>query len=277
MYTVKNVIAGIVTYQPEVKRLAHCLSSVQSQVNKIVVFDNGSSNIEEIRELISERCKGVFFIENGENAGIATALSRIMVYAGREGYMWVLTIDQDSLLQPGTVDAYLRGANEFDDAGMFTCLIKDRNFSDAKYESQIEEYKEVPYCITSAAFTSVDAYQKTAGYDESFFIDCVDFDICYSLRESGFQIIRVNHVGLLHEVGHGENRRFLWKKIVVYHEKPNRIYYLARNTKRLHKKHKIYGVTKLIKKEVALLLRIVLYEDQKSKKLCAFFKGLQDR
>jgi rhamnosyltransferase len=83
-------------------------------------------------------------------------------------------------------------------------------------------------------------------------------------------------MGLLHEVGHGENRKFLWKTIVVYHEKTQRIYYLARNTKRLYKKHKYYGLARLIKKEVALFTRLIIYEDQKMEKLSMFIKGLRD-
>ncbi len=272
----KTILAGAVTFNPEISRFSECIEAVHEQVRNIYVFDNGSENIGQIEEYLKGFNGDVKLWRNEKNAGIATALERIMKYASEQGYQWVLSMDQDSLLQPGTVDAYLEVAAEYNDAGMITCLIKDRNFTDVKNENQTDPVLEVEYCITSGAMTSVKAYKSTPGYDEGFFIDCVDFDFCYSLRESGFKIYRVNHTGLIHEVGHGENRRFLWKKIVIYHEKPVRIYYLARNTKRLYSKHREYGLMKLVKKEMALLTRIVCYEDQKKEKLKQFIKGISE-
>ena len=269
-----KILAGVVTYNPSINRFKECIEAIHSQVKNVYIFDNGSENINEIENLLKKYDDSIILYANKGNSGIATALAEIMEYADRNSYDWVLSMDQDSLLQDGIIDVYKKSIRRRSDIGMLTCLIKDRNFHDPKYEIQDSDEKDVEYCITSGALTSVEAYKKTAGYDKTFFIDCVDFDICYSLHESGYRVIRVNHVGLLHEVGRGENRRFLWKKIVVYHEKPNRIYYLARNTKRLHKKHRSYGITKLIKKEVALLFRIVLYEDNKKDKIGAFWKGI---
>lgn len=80
-----------------------------------------------------------------------------------------------------------------------------------------------------------------------------------------------------HEVGHGENRRFFWKTIVVYHSKPFRVYYMARNTICLNKKHpKIFGKLTLVKKMLASLTRILLYEDHKVERLKFFWKGIYD-
>lgn len=227
-----RICAGIVTFNPDIFRFKQCFDYVIAQVDTVVIFDNGSVNINEIEYAVKDTA-GVTVIKSHENKGIATALARIMDWASHNGYQWVLSMDQDSLLQPGIIDAYKTAIKKRSDAGMFTCLIKDRNFMDEKYERQESDVAEIDYCITSGALTSTEAYKKTEGYDESFFIDCVDFDLCYTMREAGFKIYRVNHVGLLHEVGRGENRRFLWKKIVVYHEKPWRIYYLARNTWRM--------------------------------------------
>ena len=109
------------------------------------------------------------------------------------------------------------------------------------------------------------------------FIDAVDFDICYSLRDKGYKIYRINYTGLYHEVGHGENKSFLGRKIVVYHQKPIRIYYFSRNMLLMHRKHKkLYTLRHMIKNELALLTRILLYEDHKKKKINAYFKGVRD-
>ena len=280
IFDINSVMAGIVTFEPEIERLRQNIEELSKQVNFLLIVDNGSTNKRDIKELC-KKIEGIhidiFYYEY--NMGIAKALKHIMDSAKENGFKWVLTLDQDSVIENGLIEQYLKAANEEknQDVGMITCLIKDRNFEDKKYEFQKEWEKEIPYCITSAAFTNVSRYDKTSGYDEKFFIDCVDFDICFLLREAGYRIIRINYLGLIHEVGHGENKRFLWKKIVVYHQKPLRIYYLSRNTVWMWKKHKEhYNFIVMLKKQMALVVRIILYEDDKKGKLKKFLEGIKD-
>lgn len=276
----KDVLAGVVTYFPEKERLLENLSELVRQVDKILIVDNGSENLPEIIESFPEEITThLSIVYNSANLGIANALAQIMDYAKENAFQWVLTLDQDSVIEPELVKRYCEVANlkQCQDVGMFTCLIKDRNFEDVKYEKQDVDILDVPYCITSAAFTNVDKYFDTSGYDEKFFIDCVDFDICYLLSEKGYRVSRINYVGLYHEVGHGENRNFFGKQIVVYHHNPIRIYYLTRNTVWMHKKHpQVYTTFVTIKKLLAIFIRIVLYESDKKQKLQKFIKALID-
>ena len=270
------ILAGIVTYNPDIDRLRECIDAVLPQVDKVLVFDNASTNIEQVLQIVGDYQEGVILHMNGVNAGVAAALSEIMEYALDNGYDWVLSMDQDSVLQSGIIDVYKRAIKRCPNAGMFTCLIKDRNFTDMKNESQRAAISAVPYCITAGALTNVKAYAETEGYDKSFFIDGVDFDICYSLREKGYRIYRVKRLGVLQEVGHGENRWLLWKRIVIYNESPDRVYYMARNKVKLFKKHKEYGLYTLLTKEAGHLFRICFYEKEKKEKIRNFFRGLID-
>lgn len=278
---IDKILAGIVTYNPEISRLKENLVALLSQVNHIYIIDNGSTNLSEIYSLIEFLKTDKVKIESyGINKGIAKALKDIMIYSYKNRYEWVLSLDQDSVIEPELINEYIKAAYDANNknVGIFTCLIKDRNFYDSQYEKQNEVYLDVPYCITSASFTNVEKYMKTDGYDETFFIDAVDFDICYSMREAGYFIRRINYIGLYHEVGHGVNRWFLWKKIVVYHQKPFRIYYYARNLKIMHKKHKkMYPYWKFFKTELALFMRIFLYENSKWKKIVAFKRGISGK
>lgn len=275
-----RIIAGVVTFNPEYERLLQNLTELAKQVEKIIIVDNGSNNIKHIVDSLPNNLKKqLIFLYNEKNMGIAQALSRIMMVAQENKYDWVITLDQDSIIEPTLVQKYCDEAirKENFDVAMFTCLIKDRNFKDEKYEIQNEKIIDVSYCITSAAFTNVKKYYETCGYDDKFFIDCVDFDICYSLREKGYRISRINFIGLYHEVGQGENRRFIGKEIVIYHHAPFRIYYLARNTVWMHRKHrKMFPMIVMIKKLLALWLRIMLYEDDRINKLKSFYNGLKD-
>ena len=270
------ILVGIVTYNPDIIRIKESIEAILTQTDEIYIFDNGSKNINQLEQILNIYDKHIILCKSKTNKGIAAALSKIMSFASEKEYKWVLTLDQDSVLQPGIISVYSKMIKKLSYAGMFTCLIKDRNFSDNENELQTKKIKEVPYCITSGALTSVKAYNETSGYDNSFFIDGVDFDICYSLREKGYKIYRVNHLGLIHEVGHGENRQLFGKSIVIYNESPNRVYFMARNKIKLFKKHKEYGLYTLVTKEMGLLFRICFYEKDKLIRIKEFWKGIFD-
>ncbi len=278
-YSIENVLAGIVTYNPDIERLKDNMTALLKQVKYVYIVDNGSNNILQIENLLLEKNGAILLKKFENNLGIAQALKEIMDYSKFQNFKWVLSLDQDSIVEEGLVEKYIEASNlsVCSDVGMFTCLVKDRNFNDTKYEEQDQNLLDVPYCITSAAFTNVEKYFKTDGYDVDFFIDAVDFDICYSLRDIGYRICRINHIGLYHEVGHGENRKFLGKSIVVYHQKPFRIYYYSRNMVAMHRKHKrLYSFVHMLKNEFALLTRVLLYEDDRKEKLKSLFHGIKD-
>ncbi len=268
------ILAGIVTYNPDMERFKECIESILLQVGKILVFDNASDNVDCLDLCLRAYGESIVLIKNEENSGIATGLARIMEYAYQNSYSWVLSMDQDSVLLPKIISKYVAASQKLREVGMFSCLIKDRNFTDISVFNTRKNISRLTYCITSGSMISVEAYRKTPGYDESFFIDCVDYDICYSLREKGYNIFRINRPGILHEVGHGENRYLLWKKIIIYNEKPDRVYYMTRNKVKLFRKHKEYGFMKLIAKQAGVLGRILLYEQNKYVKIKMFFKGL---
>ena len=280
MYEDYHVLSGIVTYNPDIGRLKENLDALFKQVKNVLIIDNNSKNIDVIKGLIQDyKNYQVKIYYNKRNLGIATALHQIMEYAKKENYKWVLTLDQDSVIKPGLVENYIYYSEKENNkmTAMFSCLITDRNFNDKKYETQKKDIIDIPYCITSAAFTNVDKYKNTSGYDKKFFIDCVDVDICYQLREKGYKIKRIAFNGLYHEVGHGGNRHFLWKNIVVYNQKPFRAYYLARNTVWMWKKHsQSYSFCYMLKKLLAQILRIILYENQKIERCHNFVKGIYD-
>ena len=233
-----KLLVGIVTYKPNKERLAECLASVQGQ--DVHIVDNTENNI-----------------------GIAAALGQIMDYAAETGYDWVLTLDQDSIVLPGLIEAYEKAMEP--DVGAMTCVIRDRNFEEE------QETGDVDWCITSGCLMRVDAYRKTAGYDGSLFIDMVDQDICYSLKEAGYRIVCVPHVGLLHEVGHGRKTPIGYS----YNEPAWRDYYMARNRIIVARKHG-KSLLEVRLKNIRDMGIAALYEDNKMAKIREYARGWRD-
>lgn len=230
-----KILVGIVLYSPNDNRLQKCIDSVSGE--DIITIDNTKKNI-----------------------GIAAALRKIMDYAVEHKYDWVLTLDQDSVAMPGLIKEYKKYIND-SEIGALSCIIKDRNFEEKQSIGEIKE------CITSGCFMNVCAYFKTPGYDSSLFIDSVDFDICASLREAGYKIIRIPFEGLLHEVGNGRRTPFGY----VYNHPAWRKYYIARNRVLVAKKHGD-SVLKAKLRNARDIILVAIYETDKFNKIKAILR-----
>lgn len=270
-----KVLAGIVMFNPDIKRLKENIDGIYEQVDLVLLVNNGSDNFGAIKDMIKAYGK-IIVLDNGSNLGIATALKRIMSYAMEWGYDWVLTLDQDSVCQPRLIDAYSKYC-ELPNVGILTCNIVDRNFTVSSGFTEGQDYREVSQCITSASLVKTAAYRQTDGFDEKLFIDSVDFDICINMRIHGFKIYKINYNGILHEVGHGRNIRLLFKDYISYNHSPFRQYYMARNHKYLVMKYpEQFSKVKEWIREIRSEVIILLYEKNKYKKLKSRWEGLRD-
>jgi len=231
-----KILAGIITYNPDLSRLDENVKSVMTQVDGVVIVDNCSENIGQILDLL-EIFKSVVIIQNKENLGVAKALNQEAEYGIRFGYDWLLSLDQDSVSPPNMMEEYKRYILD-GSVGMITCKIVDRNFGELDYMSGYkEDAEDVESCITSGSMLRLNLWKQVKGYNESLFIDSVDFDLCYTLREAGWRIVRVNKIILLHEVGKSKKVHVLGKDRQLVNHTPIRYYYIYRNGLYVAKKH----------------------------------------
>jgi rhamnosyltransferase len=271
-----HIGAGIVTYNPDLCRLKENLDAILAQVEGLVIVDNGSDNVEDICGLVEGR-QDITVIWNEKNCGIARALNQVVEHAANIGWQWVLTADQDSVMMEGLVDNY-RGYMGFEKIGMMTCLFLDRNFG-IQQEHEFEgEYRFAERCITSGCLTNVAAVREVGGFDEAMFIDYVDFDMCYTLREHGYRILQSHFRGVLHELGSkGERKFFFGREVIVTNHSPARRYYYSRNVVYFIRKHR--GHVNALRYYIKLYGRlgvVIVYEKNKCSKLRQGFRGIVD-
>ena len=266
-----EIIASIVTYNPGLERLKQNAEAIDPQVDEIVVVDNGSKNLKEIEGVLAEY-NNTYIIRIEKNLGIATALNEAARYAKKQGYEWILTLDQDSVAPANLVETYLLYTQD-KAIGMLGCKIVDRNFGEINGQDKLTcGYEEVEGCITSASLLNIKAWVEVGGFPDEFFIDSVDFDICLSMHEHGYKIIKVNDVALLHEVGHSEIRHSFGKDRQIYHHNPIRYYYMVRNGIFLGKRH--HFVIKATYRVFRMAFFTLLYDDRRIQKARMMLKGL---
>lgn len=273
--------AGIVTYQPDMDRLRENLNAVVGQVDFVVCVDNGSKNIAALRTFLdaSTDTQKVTLIENRENLGIAKALNQIIAAGQHAGAGWMLTLDQDSVAAADLITAY-RPYVDNDQIGMMTCIIQDRNAGImVPFKSGDAPYETETRIITSGCLTNVAAWQHCGGFDEKLFIDYVDIDLCQTMIEHGYRTIRVNHVGLLHELGQSRKVRFLGREWDVFNHSSFRKYYIVRNNLYFIRKHARNGLVNKRKEYKGLLLYAILvclYEPNRRANIKAMLRGVRD-
>lgn len=272
----KTIVAGIVLFNPSIDRLKKNIEAVVNQVKNIVIFDNGSFNIVTIEEKLANY-PNIKFILGKKNIGIAAALNSIFGYASKVlDADYVLTLDQDTVCPNNLITEYLKFYNR--DVGIYSPRIKDIN-ADAYLEGDKDKGKitVVKECITSASLTSVAAWQAVNGFDETMFIDNVDFDFCKRITRNGFKIVRINSVSVSHELGHIKTFNTPFGKILVKNHNAFRKYYIARNIIYMSRKDNsssllFVAYLKVIKQ----LILVIIFESDKTKKVKSILKGMQD-
>lgn len=80
--------------------------------------------------------------------------------------------------------------------------------------------------MTSGNVIDVSKALLLGGFDESLFIDEVDYDMCY---KAGFKLFTTSDILLAHQQGHPLAKRFLWHTMHAMNHPLVRKYYIARN------------------------------------------------
>lgn len=269
-----KICAGIVTYNPNILLLEKCINSIEDQVEYVILIDNNSTNIEEINKLL-EKYRKTELLCNYENKGIAFALNQIANKAIEYGCEWFLTLDQDSICDSRMILVYKEYVNIVDVA-VICPNIELRVLNNQTKESMVEaKFEYIDTAITSGSLIRVDDWKKVRGFWEYLFIDKVDDDFCYAVRNNGKRILRTNEIILEHEIGKPVVKKFLWKQYYADNYPKFRYYYIARNTILIHYCYKNTGYNAF----KILLIRgakIILGENRKLAKLSFFIRGIFD-
>lgn len=274
----ESVCVGIVTYNPTIELLKKSVDILKMQTNKIIIVDNHSSNIEEIKELDQEH---IVLIELDENFGIAYALNYIMDIAEKQGYDYVLSLDQDTVVAKDYIEKIM--CFDWDEDIAIVCpsvFDRYRGVQDISGKAiscvQDSSISYVDQCITSGAVTKVKAWKAIDKYDEILFIDNVDFDFCQRLRKNGYRIAKNSSVEINHAIGDGKVYKFFLGEISVHNHNAFRKYYISRN--KIYTDYKIHNRIRIksFASNAKLLIKTILFEDKKYEKTKAIIRGTKD-
>jgi len=265
-----EVLAVVVSFNGG-DRLRETVEALRPQVARVHVVDNGSGD-ETLAVLAAlETAPGVTVERMGVNRGIAVALNRGVVAAQAAALPWLLTMDQDSLIDAGMIAAYARllAAHPERECLSPTIVTGARRGAPAPDG-------EIAYAITSGNLVRTRVAEQVGGYDDGLFIDCVDFDFSLRLRRAGHRVYRVHDALMRHRLGE-EREVPRWASRFYAMHAPARRYYQYRNFLYLAERHLLRFpgfIAKLGVGQLVLLPLIGLFDREPLRSYGAVLRGV---
>lgn len=281
-----NALAIIVTYYPDPEFEKRCKITLM-QFKSVVVVDNGSVPSLSSRFPSLFNIEGVYLINNEVNKGLGFALNQGVTYAVNNGYRWVCTLDQDSCLTSGYADALFCAVNEVCNRGISLGLLSPvyvdgksgaiTSYGDG--EPLFSDCERVSIAITSGNLIPVETFKLVGMFDESLFIDYIDYDFSLRCSLMGRALFEVRGARLIHNLGAPIKKKFLGKEFFVSNHNHIRRYYISRNRMIIISKYFRYYPILMCNELFRNFLdfsKIIFYEENKLAKCKAIFRGYSD-
>ncbi len=232
----KNPSLSIIILNYNTKNLLKdCLLSLQKvrqEVSfEVIVTDNGSK--DGSCEMLRKDFKWVKLVENKANIGFAAGNNRAKDYCNAEN---ILFLNSDTIVHGGTLKKSLEYLDKNTKVGALTCKLNlldggvdkdtrrsfptpwvsfthlvlglDRVFPKsplfAKYwYGYIPEDKTHEVDVIQGAYflTRRKILDKVGWFDEDYFLDGEDIDLCWKIREAGWKIVYFPEVSIIHLKG----------------------------------------------------------------------------
>ena len=226
-----SVCAIVVAYYPD-EKFDERVQTLLPQVAQVVVVDNTPDESRNIRiKKDFQNSAKLHVIENPNNLGIAAALNQGLEYAKNNGFMWILTLDQDTQCFPDMVETLLNVSK--------TCkptpLVIGGNYLDPRSrrtkvpDGEAAAFLEQKTVITSGSLVDTGLATAIGGFRADYFIDQVDHEFCLRARARGHRVIISCKPVMTHSVGSPGGARLPFLGVLPNHS-PVRKYYIARNT-----------------------------------------------
>ncbi len=276
------IVAVIVSYNPD-KDFGKRLSVIKPQVGRIIIVDNGS-NTSIYETLDNSLSNEIDIIENKLNMGIAAALNQGVTKAMHHGFSWVLTLDQDTEIDPNMVSHLCSILSHYPDKealGIIGANARSKHSGRLYMDcgKQSHEFMEEKTIITSGSLMSLSAYEKTGPFREDFFIEGVDLEYCLRLRRNGFKVLISCKPLMTHAAGKMEEHRFLGRVVMVANHEPWRYYCMLRNLaqiSRVYVRQEPRWVLDLCFNIAKMVIKIAFFEENRSIKFKYILIGMID-
>ena len=207
---------------------------------------------------------------------------------------WVLLLDQDSILDKDFVKNMLKAGHKYKNKKNIGFLTPRHEFDDGspsvptyskglflkpkRYHMDLDEIDDtILFGMASGSFIPRQTLEEVGLMREEFWIDYIDYEFSFRVRERGYRIIGVGGARLNHRLGVTNQLKILGKVFSFQVHPAFRRYTIYRNRIAVIKEYStlfpefvLFEVLSIAKD----LFKLFLLEDQKFNKLRAIFIGI---
>lgn len=276
------MITAIVTLYKPNKNVSFNLLQISKQVDKLILCDNSPTKNENFEKLFQNQ-EYIFF---GENRGLSKAFNTILK---NKKYHWknidkFIFFDQDTFIPDYHIQKLVSAFDYLVLNNLSVGCVGPVYYSKNEKKTVTSRFMKktinenifrINYMITSSLLTNYDNLQKINFWNEDFFLDLADLDLCFRLNKNNLFCYLITNSVITHELGLSSKKLFF---INLLNEKPFREYYIVRESCKLILKNYtsyklklklLYNIT------VNLFLRILFFPE-KLKRMTYSVKGFLD-
>ena len=293
--TGSKVAAVVVVFGPD-DRFRKLLLSLVEQANKVWVIDNQPNYAFDKYLKGQKPChrNNITLIENKKNVGLAAAQNQGIKLALEDGVDWVLLLDQDSILDKDFVKNMLKAGHKYKNKKNIGFLTPRHEFDDGspsvptyskglflrpkRYHMDLDEIDDtILFGMASGSFIPRHTLEEVGLMREEFWIDYIDYEFSFRVRERGYRIIGVGGARLNHRLGVKNQLKILGKVFSFQVHPAFRRYTIYRNRIAVIKEYSMLFPEFVLFEVLSIakdLFKLFLLEDQKFNKLRAIFIGI---
>ena len=142
-------------------------------------------------------------------------------------------------------------------------------------------FVEITDVITSGCLMSIEAFENVGGFCDKLFIDMVDCEYCFRLRQHGYKVLIYTKPLMNHSLGNLQVIEIFGKKIKLFNHSPFRRYFIFRNTIYMLKKYFLFDMQWCIRVIALnylpkLFIKACLLEKRRKENFVWIIKGIRD-
>lgn len=237
-----SVLAVIVTYQPDKKKISELIACLKEQASHCLIVDNTEPPCPWLKQFVGPCVK---IIQLGKNCGIAYGQNLGITHASDQKIDYILFLDQDCVPLPGMVRNLVSSFLELEKAGKSVAAVGPVEISPQSgsplplYHTQGRKGGVCPDSPTSSVRVSYlhsagtlikrSVFRYTGELDSSLFIDLVDMEWCFRAASRQMNCYGIYDAHILHHVGEKRIIGFGRLQRAMSVHPPERNYYQIRN------------------------------------------------
>ena len=254
---------------------------------KVLLVDNGSTDgsVEAVRA----QFPGVEILASRTNLGYAAGCNLGMRYALDEGAEYVLLLNNDTVVDPSTLDTVVAVAEEVPRAGMLSPAVYQYEdpsrvwpaaghwrrltlsaipFRNGGRRGSGGRPQEADYVLGCALLMKRRLLEDVGLFDPRFFLYYEDYDLCRRAHAEGYKLLYVPQARIAHKVSGSAGQNTPLQR---YYLAKGRVHFLAKHTRGIHRCFMVlYGLS------LALRWTGAAWLQGRSEVVRPFLQGLYD-